>query len=869
MMGNEFFGLEKHPFFAEPTADAYCPFGGMEYARGQITRCVEHQEGIALITGLSGTGKTLLCRTLEKQFQGKFETVPLNGRNLNHPNVFYETLFSHLGMECASENLPVMRTSFARHLETARRFQAGLLLLIDDAQACALRVFEEIRQLLDLPLNPRCGVRVILFGNSSLEEKLGFRQLSAFSQRITTRYFLETFNRDETTAFLREELKQAGDQTGLFSKEVCRAIHKFTDGIPRVVNQLANHVLVTVLEEYRGKVTEQDGSFSSIDLKQDGEISDEIPDTGVFSNVDSDSAVDSERFADWENSFSSMTEEGKKEQDAAADDSSEQLKALPQIRPDQITPQLVERAWYSLQQFRTGNLNTSQELPSSGVFADIPDGAELKNTASSAIEFGSLDDDWETKANDTSSDSSDENSISFGELDLDDSEHVIDYEEESSDDSTMIWKYDEAQEVSDAIDEANAMPEEWDESARENAQHEDWTESENRAPIAGENDLRVPESAIHESSAKNHDDDLFDIFKGISNIHFPEKNDSAWISPSYSSGNPYVMSSETDSSSQTFSRVSSSNESFAKFAGTTQKTAWENSTAVSVSSQGGRVSEEKNSFSPFISSYQPRHISSPARRMSVDELIADAMMDDTIHSMKLLHQILNALREENLSNQRIMAPASYWFEMQDLVKSQMRRIAQERQGGNPVKSSDFPSQNQSAPFNSMPIHQQQAFHSAAVPGNTSVHLVPNVISADSSMTKYPNKDFYRPESLIEDSPFLGHTENEEQAAQKREALPIDRHLPSTPSRKQCVSSQSDFLSEFKGAGKSSSSLNQQNSYSSFSEADENITKTQEFQDIALLRSLLQNYPAKDEMDSETQDKLFQIISQLQTINQIS
>jgi len=64
-------------------------------------------------------------------------------------------------------------------------------------------------------------------------------------------------------------------------------------------------------------------------------------------------------------------------------------------------------------------------------------------------------------------------------------------------------------------------------------------------------------------------------------------------------------------------------------------------------------------------------------------------------------------------------------------------------------------------------------------------------------------------------------------------------------------------------------LNQQNSYSSFSEADENITKTQEFQDIALLRSLLQNYPAQDEMDSETQDKLFQIISQLQTINQIS
>lgn len=983
MIENEFFGLKKRPFFAEPAADAYCPFGGMEYARGQITRCVEQQEGIALVAGLSGVGKTLLCRTLEKQFLDKMDLVPLNGKNLNHPKAFYETLFSRLGLKASSDNLSLMRADFMKRLDASDKFQSGLLLLIDDAHACSLRVFEEVRQLMDSAHDLERGVRVVLFGNASLEEKLSFRQLAAFSQRITTRCFLESFNRDETTAFLRAELKQAGDEAGLFSKEVCRAIHKFADGLPRLVNQLANHVLVTAFEERQQKINAENRASSNSIQDDSTENAEGLQDSDVLSNVDSDSALDSGRFAEWDNPFASLGVEQKKDVKkdsplASLDDN--ESKILFQISPDEITPRLVERAWYALQQFKTENRDLATDA---SVASSVSNNSETNAPVSSSIEFGSLDDDFTTEQNDSAriksaQNDSDQNnsaqnlsaptpvpqntvpqsdSLSFGELDADDSEHTIDYGEVSSDDSTMIWKYDEAQEVSDAVDEANAMPEEWDESARENAQHEVWNDSDSRMPIAGENHLRVPDSVQENAAAKTRDDDLFDIFNENSNFHFPQKSDSTWTSPSYSSGKPFARPSRDGVMDSPLSN-SASNDSFASFAGSTPQFDWNTpasaptlssasalptdslSPSASVLHNSEKTPSATNSFPRVVSSLESQEPISPARPLSVDELIADAMMDDTIHSMKLLHKILNALREENLNRSQLHAPADYWFEMQELVKNQMRRIAQDRQTATP-SNSPIPPFGQQTPYgqvpygqtpqgpkvslDAIPVPQSAAFHSTVISSNSP-------LDSASSVTTYPNKNFYQPESLLEETPVLIHSGNNDLSSWKRENLsqnptpersrgqeiPLSSRASSTPfvasfsppfreqakdpfsdrsnasfnarltassnapfntpsfsdsSREQSSASvvaPNDVLSELAVADNSISPPKESpDSYSSYLQMENEAAKSQEIQDVALLRSLLQNYPAQGQMDSESRDKLMQIISQLQTINPIS
>ena len=731
-MGNYYFGLKKRPFIAEPVPEAYCAFGDMESARIQISRCIERQEGVALVSGLSGMGKTLLCRTLQKQFQERMETVLLNGKNLTDPRVFFETLLSRFRAPFDGRNLTSMREALISLLGTSRQFRRGLLLLIDDAQAAALGVFEEIRQLLDLTGSPELGVRVVLFGDPSLEEKLTFSQLESFSQRITLRCFLESLNRDETTAFLREELAQAGDVKGLFSRDVCREIFRFTDGQPRLTNQLADHVLVMAAES-RGT--------------REGAENAELPEeNGIFSSVDSDSVLETGKFDDWESdpfteSSSSLkllkdpelsSEEDlvsvldgsvdlAAESDAESDAETKTETAANEVEtsavgvdysqpvePEWITPELVQRAWRSLQQFGgNDDLECGPAVVTECAWGEN-DAVLNGSVSSNAIEFGSLDDELDLGA-----------SIELGG-------------DISLDDSTRIWSYDEAQEVRDAIEEANALPYDWEVSAQENAIRSDREEalcksgeeertdcvdpvtvsnSSNQAGASPETSVCVSSpsakadlqgvrlvneparESVGESKTDGRDDDWWDILKESSSFNFPSHGDPVVSSPSYSSRDPGAEPRGNVRVSQ-YGAPSGKHEAYPKctfqeemprheasasapYLGMDVGSAFRSSPVFS--EHGGRNASSASAPSgAWLSSYSDEPVRSERRHTSVDQLILEALMEDTVHSMGLLQKILLAVREENLQNTGLSQISDYWLELQELVKGAIRRIAQER-----------------------------------------------------------------------------------------------------------------------------------------------------------------------------------------------
>lgn len=864
MMGNEIFGLTKRPFIAEPVPEAYCQFGSSERARVQISRCVECQEGIALVVGRSGTGKTLLCRTIQNQFRDAMETVLLNGENLNHPKAFFASLLTLFEIPCDSRTLTAMRTALALSLSTSSRFQSGLLLLIDDAQAAAIRVFEEVRQLLDQTGNAKSGIRVVLFGNSGLEEKLAFPQLDSFSQRITTRCFLEAMNRDETTSFLRQELAMAGDEKNLFSKDVCREIHRFSDGIPRLANQLANQVLVCVREAAEGGV-------------EDAE----------------DSSIDSVKFEAWESDPFAIDGEdvsGKASGSESAHTENESV-SLPEI-----TPELVRKAWRRFQQLPEEK-NSDSRVES----ADAP-----SNSGSGTIEFGSLDDDF-------------------------DAEHTIELGSETTDDSTLVWSYDEAQAVADAVEEANAIPEEWSESARENAQLSEKRESAEARPSdaalpvpepasaaspaplgssasaassapalesmhsdsnpGGQATPTAPSGSASSASSTSADADLWDVYHETSNIRFPQRKEPSWTPPSYSSSKPAFGDGLS---------TASSGGGMAGF------------DASSVSAL--------RSDSSFTGSFAPRSGQSfaeleprPSRNLSVDELIFDAIMDDTVHSMGLLQKILRALRDENLKNSNVSRPESYWLAIQELAKNSIRKIAAERQTQNapappaqspmapvssmppaawrggvsqpnraetlnawnplPTQAADFPPNSAFSATSAFPESRAvSGFTSAAgfasatgfAAPDSSVPAVPSpapaAVSSVAGWAAPPSagrtgaEDFYRPESLIEEGTL------------KRGTVP---HWPTTPEKRFAASSPSVPSSSVPSPSASVQSVPASDAISGETAPAGPDSRSEELQKISSLRSVLQDPSVRSAIDSEIQSRISQMIARLETINQFT
>ncbi|MDO4584073.1 MAG: AAA family ATPase [Planctomycetia bacterium] len=243
-MMTEYFQRKKRPFSAEPKEESYCKASPLEKVRRTVLRCVERGEGISLIIGGAGTGKTLLCRVLANDFQETRSVVILNGNSVQTSRALFQTLLSQLGFPYVSQSETELRLAFSQYLSQPEYSPSGVVLIVDDAQGLRMRLFEELRLLADAVFSFREGVRLVLAGTSALEEKLAHPKLSVFSQRITTHGFLESFTRDETVTFLQEQFRQAGgDVESVFPEAVCREIHRQTDGIPRVVNQLADHLL--------------------------------------------------------------------------------------------------------------------------------------------------------------------------------------------------------------------------------------------------------------------------------------------------------------------------------------------------------------------------------------------------------------------------------------------------------------------------------------------------------------------------------------------------------------------------------------------------------------------------------------------------
>lgn len=243
-MYETFFHLTARPFASAPDPAAYFPAATIEQTRQTVLRCVERCEGLALVIGAPGAGKTLLCKLLQAQLSGRFETVELIGAGISHRRGLYQSLLRDLRLPYRLEE-GELRLSLADYIAHGATTREGLVILIDEAQALSVPLVEELRLLTNLARDGQPWTRVVLVGTPELEERLASPKLESFNQRIAARCYLQPFTADETRAYVTTRIAECGAAIdGVFTGEALGRIYHATDGIPRLVNQVCDHALV-------------------------------------------------------------------------------------------------------------------------------------------------------------------------------------------------------------------------------------------------------------------------------------------------------------------------------------------------------------------------------------------------------------------------------------------------------------------------------------------------------------------------------------------------------------------------------------------------------------------------------------------------
>ncbi|MEK6247851.1 MAG: AAA family ATPase, partial [Planctomycetales bacterium] len=239
------FGFTDRPFLAESCTNRYFPGESIEAARQSLTRCIERAEGCGLVIGQIGTGKTLLCEVLAEHFQNSLSVVILRGVPMATSKDLLQSILYELGLPYRRLQEGELRLSLIDYLTPNEDCPHGMLLLVDEAHHLSPRLFEELRTLTNLVRGGTSRVRLVLTGDPVIEERFAHPKLASFSQRLVARCYLESLTASETIQYIRAQTATAGvDPDKLWTENALRAIHRSSNGCPRLINQLCDHTLV-------------------------------------------------------------------------------------------------------------------------------------------------------------------------------------------------------------------------------------------------------------------------------------------------------------------------------------------------------------------------------------------------------------------------------------------------------------------------------------------------------------------------------------------------------------------------------------------------------------------------------------------------
>ncbi len=201
-------------------------------------------KGFLLITGEIGTGKTTLIKNLVKQIDAEVTLAIIPDPRL--PLIdFYNILANEFGMDRRFESKGDFLIHFKKFLIEQNDQDKKVLLIIDEAQRLNHDLMDEIRVLSNVELDHRKLINIFFVGQSELNKLLLEERNRPLLQRITYNYHLEPLTEQETAAFIAHRLKVAGANRGIFSAEAVREINCFSQGVPRLINIICDHALLT------------------------------------------------------------------------------------------------------------------------------------------------------------------------------------------------------------------------------------------------------------------------------------------------------------------------------------------------------------------------------------------------------------------------------------------------------------------------------------------------------------------------------------------------------------------------------------------------------------------------------------------------
>lgn len=244
-MYQSYYGLNEMPFNITPDPKFLYLSPTHQEALQHLKYGVNERKGFIVLIGEVGCGKTTLCRRFLNELDPKrYDTALILNPRVTETQML-KAILTELGETVTTENqhdlVGQMNDVLLERIGRGR----DIVLIIDEAQNLSFEVLEQIRLLSNLETDKQKLLQIVMMGQTELKEVLAREELRQLRQRILVHHELKPLTLRDVEHYVQHRLTLAGSMgRPTFTRWALRAVHRYSKGIPRVINNLCDKALL-------------------------------------------------------------------------------------------------------------------------------------------------------------------------------------------------------------------------------------------------------------------------------------------------------------------------------------------------------------------------------------------------------------------------------------------------------------------------------------------------------------------------------------------------------------------------------------------------------------------------------------------------
>jgi putative secretion ATPase (PEP-CTERM system associated) len=248
-MYESFFGLIDKPFSLVPDPRFLFLSATHKKALRYLQYGLQEGAGFILLTGEVGSGKTTILKDFVSRLAGDTVLAMVFNTSLSGDQLL-AAVNEEFGLDIHGRDKMALQRDLNDFLIQQYADSIRPILIIDEAQNLSAESLEEIRLLSNLETGGSKLLQIILVGQPELQEILDQHRLRQLRQRIAVSCHLSALSLQEVEEYIFYRLEKAGNRGAVtFEADCIEVIHRFSGGIPRLVNRICDFLLLAAFGE--------------------------------------------------------------------------------------------------------------------------------------------------------------------------------------------------------------------------------------------------------------------------------------------------------------------------------------------------------------------------------------------------------------------------------------------------------------------------------------------------------------------------------------------------------------------------------------------------------------------------------------------